>query len=81
MERMFAVAVRDGLDLFLWIRIKRAATGDLYYMFPTGRDAKEFKRWDPHGSLQGSSTTRAGTGRLFGRHVRSRTRISWAQRT
>jgi hypothetical protein len=49
-ERMFAVAVRDVDDLFLWIRIRRAATG-LYYMFPTGRKDPEWKKWDPHGSL------------------------------
>jgi hypothetical protein len=48
---MFAVAVRDGDDLFLWIRIRRANTGDIYYMFPTGRTGSEWKRWDPHGSL------------------------------
>jgi hypothetical protein len=51
MERMFAIAVRDGDDLFLWIRIRRAAKGDIYYMFPTGRTGPEWKKWDPHGSL------------------------------
>jgi hypothetical protein len=51
MERMYAVAVRDGDDLFLWMRIRRATQGDIYYMFPTGRTAPEWKKWDPHGSL------------------------------
>jgi hypothetical protein len=50
-ERMFAVAVRDGKDLFLWFRIRRAARGDLYYMIPTGRTGAEWRKWDPHGSL------------------------------
>jgi predicted phage terminase large subunit-like protein len=35
-ERMFAVAIRDGDDLFLWIRLRRSKSGDIYYMFPTG---------------------------------------------
>jgi hypothetical protein len=48
---MFAVAVRDGNDLLLWIRIKRAKAGDIYFMFPTGRKGLVWKRWDPHGSL------------------------------
>jgi hypothetical protein len=51
MERMFAVAVREGKDLFLWFRIRRAASGELYYMIPTGRTEAEWKKWDPHGSL------------------------------
>jgi hypothetical protein len=50
-DRMFAVAIRDGKDLFLWIRIRRAAGGDIYYMFPTGREGAEWKKWNPHGSL------------------------------
>jgi hypothetical protein len=50
-ERMFAVAVRDGDALFLWIRIRRAVDGDLYYVFPTGRQEPEWKKWNPHGSL------------------------------
>jgi hypothetical protein len=51
MERMFAVAIRDGKDLFLWIRIRRAVDGDLYYATPTGRPGPEWKKWNPHGSL------------------------------
>lgn len=49
-DRMYAVAVRDGADLFLWIRIRRPAAGDIYYMFPTGREDDEWKSWNPHGS-------------------------------
>ena len=50
-ERMFAVAVRDGEELFLRVRIRRAARGgDIYYSLPTGRSAPEWKKWDPHGS-------------------------------
>src|SRR5260370_31833776 len=49
-EKMFAVAVRDGTDLFLWLRLKRAPSG-IYYMIPTGRgDDRDWKKWDPHGS-------------------------------
>src|ERR1700680_4932007 len=48
-DKMLAVAVRDGADLFLWIRLRRAASG-IYYMIPTGRDDPEWKKWDPHGS-------------------------------
>ena len=51
LERMFAIAVRDGDDLFLWVRLRRAARNDIYYVLPTGReDDAEWKEWDPHGS-------------------------------
>ena len=50
-ERMYAVAVRDGKDLFLWIRLRRTGSTDIYYVFPTGRDEQsEWKKWNPHGS-------------------------------
>ena len=54
MERTFAVAVRDGSDLFLWLRLKRDIDGDIYYVFPTGRTGKEWKKWNPHGSHHAS---------------------------
>ncbi|MFZ2142528.1 MAG: hypothetical protein WAV78_37260 [Xanthobacteraceae bacterium] len=48
---MFALAVRDGDDLFLWIRLRRAAGTDIYYVVPTGReDERDWKKWNPHGS-------------------------------
>jgi hypothetical protein len=51
MERMFGIAVRDGTDLFLWMRLRRAARTDIYYVLPTGReDDPEWKEWNPHGS-------------------------------
>src|ERR1700681_1720720 len=50
-ESMFAVAVRDGTDLFLWLRIRRAASGDLYYIYPRSQAEEEGKTWNPHGSL------------------------------
>lgn len=50
MERMFAVAVRDEGDLFLWIRIRRAKLGDIYYAFPIGRSERDWQQWNPHGS-------------------------------
>jgi hypothetical protein len=48
---MFAVAVRDGGDLFLSIRMRRSIDGDIYYVLPTGRRGPEWKQWNPHGSL------------------------------
>jgi hypothetical protein len=48
MERKFAVAIRDEDDLFLWLRIKRDARGDVYCIIPTGRAEPEWKRWNPH---------------------------------
>jgi hypothetical protein len=54
-DRMFAVAVRDGDELFLWIRLRRAAGTDIYYVVPTGReDERDWKKWNPHGSWQGT---------------------------
>lgn len=51
LDRMFAVAVCDGNDQFLWMRLRRAATTDIYYMLPTGReDERNWKKWNPHGS-------------------------------
>ena len=51
MERMFAVAVRDRNDLFLWTRLRRAAGTDIYYVLPTGREHNpKWKKWNPHGS-------------------------------
>jgi hypothetical protein len=52
-ERMFAIAVRDGPELFLWIRIRRSGRTDIYYMIPTGRSGPEWKKWNPHGSYHG----------------------------
>jgi hypothetical protein len=50
MERFFAVAIRDGQDLFLWCRIRRASLGDIYYIIPIGRSWPDWKKWNPHGS-------------------------------
>jgi hypothetical protein len=51
MDRLFGIAVSDAGDLFLWMRLKRAASGDIYYVLPTGReDDPEWKKWNPHGS-------------------------------
>ena len=56
MEKMYAVAVRDGADLFLWIRIRRAVSG-IYYMIPTSRDEPDWKQWNPHGSQHEARST------------------------
>jgi hypothetical protein len=50
-ERMFAVAIRDGSELFLWLRLRRAPKDDIYCMIPTGRNDPELRKWDPHESL------------------------------
>ena len=51
MERMFAVAVRDRDDLFLWLRLRRAAGTDIYYVVPTGREQDpKWEKWS-RGSL------------------------------
>jgi hypothetical protein len=46
-ERMFAVAIRDGQDLFLWIHIKRSKNGEVFCMLQAGRKG-ERRLWDPH---------------------------------
>jgi len=51
MERTIGVAVRDGDELFLWIRLRRSIRSEIFYAFPTGRGQLENKKWNPHGSL------------------------------
>jgi hypothetical protein len=68
MERMLAIAARDGADLFLWIRLRRAARTDIYYVMPTGRENDpEWEKWNPHGSWHrdGRLHHRALTRRFF----------------
>jgi hypothetical protein len=48
-SRMYAVAVRDGHDLFLFCRIRRTVTGDVYVISP--RPAPD---WNPHFSYHAS---------------------------
>jgi len=48
--RLYAVAVRDGQDLFLFLSICRGPQGDVYVNFP--RDCKP--RWKPHSSYHAS---------------------------
>jgi hypothetical protein len=45
-ERMFAVAIRDGQDLFLWLRIRRSKRGEVFCMLPTGSEDK--LKWNRH---------------------------------
>jgi hypothetical protein len=48
--RLFAsVAIRDGQDLFLWLRVRRASSG-IYCVIPIGRSWPDRKEWNPHGS-------------------------------
>jgi hypothetical protein len=48
-SRMYAVAVRDGHDLFLFCRIHRAVTGDVYVIPP-----RPVPKWNPHVSYHAS---------------------------
>jgi hypothetical protein len=50
-DRMFAVAIADGGDLFLWMRLRRASAGDVYYMNVIKERRWVKQTWNPHGSL------------------------------
>lgn len=50
LKRCFAVAVRDGSDLFLFLSVCRTPSGDVYVNFP--RDCKP--DWKPHSSYHAS---------------------------
>ena len=43
-EYQYAVAVRDGPDLWLTVRVRRSPKGEFFVSVPRLRD----KRWDPH---------------------------------
>jgi hypothetical protein len=49
-KRMFAVAVRDGADLFLVLSICRGPQGDVYVNFPRDHEPD----WKPHSSYHAS---------------------------
>ncbi len=54
---MYAVAVRDD-QLYLWLRIRRTRAGDIYVLFPTGREGdQEWRLWNPHVSVHASGQT------------------------
>ena len=46
----FAIAVRDGTDLFLILSIRRGPKGDVYVNWPRPHDPK----WKPHASFHAS---------------------------
>ena len=48
-NRMYAVAVRDGHELFLFCRIRRTVTGDVYVLPP-----RPDPDWNPHVSYHAS---------------------------
>ena len=48
---MYAVAARDGNDLFLVLRIRRSSKGEIFTLIPTGRSGDEWKKWNPHASF------------------------------
>lgn len=49
-ERHYAVAVRDGAALFLWLDICRGPHGDVYANIPRPGEPK----WEPHASKHAS---------------------------
>jgi hypothetical protein len=46
--KLFAIAVRDGNELFLWARIRRNPNGEIFAIIST---EERWKVWDPHFSL------------------------------
>ena len=61
-QRRYAVAVREGSNLWLTLWVRRSKKGDIYVMIPRGdRD------WDPHESYHHDGTFHAKSfGRKFG---------------
>jgi hypothetical protein len=49
-ESTFAVAVRDGEELFLSVRIKRNDRGEIFVLLPTGGTEPGSKKWNAHAS-------------------------------
>ena len=70
-KNRFAVAVRDGTVLFLWLWIKRAPAADIYVMLPTGRSDPYWKNWNPHASYHASGQFhhKSFDGRLLVKHL------------
>ena len=61
-EHRYAVAVREGSDLFLVLWVRRSRRGDVYVMTPRGDRA-----WDPHESYHVDGTYHAKSyGQKFG---------------
>src|ERR1700722_10719596 len=55
--QMFAVAVRDESDLFLWLRLCRNKKGEIFCIYPTGSYSWSELKWDPHRSEHADGTT------------------------
>jgi len=49
-DRMFAIIILEEERLRLWLRIRRAASGDIYYLLPNQLAEAGWKKWNPHGS-------------------------------
>jgi hypothetical protein len=49
-DRMFAITILEEERLRLWLRIRRAASGDIYYLLPNQMAEADWKKWNPHGS-------------------------------
>ena len=49
-DKMYAIAVRDE-DLFLFLRVKRNAKGEVFVLFP-----RDPKGWNPHASYHADGT-------------------------
>ena len=76
-EQRYAVALRDGSDLWLTLWVRRSPKGEIFIMLPRGNRA-----WDPHNSYHRDGTFHAKSfGRKFGppQSVSRLTAISKAQ--
>jgi hypothetical protein len=51
LDKMYAIAVRDGGSLFLFLRVKRNAKNEVFVLSP--RDEED---WDPHASFHSDGT-------------------------
>jgi hypothetical protein len=63
-EKKYAVAVRDGTDLLLFLWVKRAAVGDLYAFLPRPHDASI----NAHASYHADGRYHVKSHNMFGRN-------------
>src|SRR5436190_7217089 len=70
---MFAIAVRDGKNLFLWGRIRRNSNGEIFAMISHER---RWKVWDPHFSFHENGEIHYKSFDKIRRHGNPRYRLS-----
>jgi hypothetical protein len=54
LQRTYAVVVRDSADLFLFLSLARAASGDVYVNILHNQQGLGWERWKPHSSYHAS---------------------------